>query len=267
MAEFRGVLHVHSTFSDGALSLEEVGDWALREGLDFVCLADHSGAVRGERLRQLCDNCRSLSGQVLLVPGVEFEYRGRHVVVIAPAEALLGLTDRDVIENPVVVRRAGGMTIWAHPSLTFSVSLRDAIATEYDGWEVWNRRADGRTPCVPILRLFRRLARNRPLLPHAGVDLHALPVRNIPVYTLQTADAQITTEALVDALRSGEYAISDSGEAARIAPQGPDASAGTYASVASWLRYLAIRGRCVAAVLKHRVVCLSFERRSGDDCG
>ncbi len=267
MAEFRGVLHVHSTFSDGALSLEEVGEWALGESLDFVCLADHSGAVRGRRLRQLCDDCRRLSGEVLLVPGVEFECGGRHVVVVAPDEALLGLTDREVIHDPAVVRRAGGITIWAHPSLTFSVSLRDAIAAEYDGWEVWNRRADGQTPCVPILRLFRRLARKRPLLPHAGVDLHVLPVRSIPVYTLQTADAQITTEALVDALRSGDYAISDAGEAARIMPQGPDANVGTFAGVASRLRYLAIRGRCVAAVLKHGVVCLSSERRSGDDCG
>jgi len=254
MAEFRGVLHVHSTLSDGALSLEEICDWALQEHLDFVCVTDHSAAVRGERVRQLCDDCLRLSGDVLLVPGIEFEHRGRHVVVIAPAAVLQGISDQIAVDDPAAVRRVGGMTIWAHPSLTFSVSLRDAIAADYDGWEVWNRRADGRTPSVPMLRLLRRLSGNRALLPHAGLDLHAPPVVPMPVYTIRSGAAHLTAGHLLEALRHGDYVIANSHGPLTITPGEPESAVGIGTVVTSWLRHVAIRARCIMAVLKHRAL-------------
>lgn len=247
MAEFTGVLHVHSTYSDGELSLAEIAQWARGEALDFVCVTDHSGRARGERLRELCAECARLSGDVLLVPGVEFEHRGRHVLAIAPVECLLGLTDQIAVEQPEAIRQGGGLTIWAHPSLTFDLSLRAGIKTPYDGWEVWNLRMDGRVPCVPMAALLQRVARRRPLMAFAGLDLHRLPIAAMPTCTVRIDGQDLSSNALLQALRRGHHAVTVRGQAL-------DLPMGMSARVASYVRHWAIRARCVAALAKHRLL-------------
>lgn len=246
MAEFTGVLHVHSNYSDGELSLAEIAEWARGEALDFVCVTDHSGRARGERLRELCAECVRLSGDVLLVPGVEFEHCGRHVLVIAPVECLLGLTEETAVEQPAAVNEGGGLTIWAHPSLTFDLSLRPGIDAPYDGWEIWNLRMDGRVPCLPIATLRQRIMQQRPLMAFAGLDLHRLPIATIPTCTVRIEGQDLSAEALLHALRQGSHAITVHGQALEL-PRG------TRARVASHLRHWAIRARCVAAVVKNRL--------------
>lgn len=247
MPEFTGVLHVHSTYSDGELSPAEIAQWAGDRGLDFVCITDHSGRARGERLRELCAECERLSGDVLLVPGVEFEHRGRHVLVIAPVECLLGLTDEMAVEDPEAVRQGGGLTVWAHPSLTFDFSLSAGIETGYDGWEIWNLRTDGTRPCLPMAELLRRVARRRPLMAFAGLDLHRLPVGEMPACTVRVDAPTLSRETLIQALRRGQHVITLRGEELRL-PMGACARLGSH------LRHWAIRSRCAAAVARHRLL-------------
>ncbi|UCH32904.1 MAG: DNA polymerase/3'-5' exonuclease PolX [Candidatus Bathyarchaeota archaeon] len=56
--EVKGDLHVHSNWSDGAGSLEEIAEFAQKRGLEYIAICDHSkalGIARGlneERLRK-----------------------------------------------------------------------------------------------------------------------------------------------------------------------------------------------------------------------
>lgn len=257
MAEFTGVLHVHSTYSDGALSLAEIVEWARGEALDFVCVTDHSGRARGKRLEELCEECDRLSGDVLLLPGVEFEHRGRHVLTIAPVDCLLTLTDEVAVEEPEAVREGGGLTIWAHPSLTFDLSLRAGIDAPYDGWEVWNLRMDGRMPCLPVAALRERVARQRPLMAFAGLDLHKLPIAMMPTCTVEVDGPTLNTGALIHALRSGNHIITVRGRPFELPTR-------TSARLASYVRHWAIRTRCVASVARHRLLAGATSRGPAD---
>ena len=37
----KGDLHCHSIFSDGSATPEQIGKYALRQGLDLIALTDH----------------------------------------------------------------------------------------------------------------------------------------------------------------------------------------------------------------------------------
>jgi hypothetical protein len=63
--EYSGVIHIHTTFSDGGGSYEEIGRVADELGLDFIIPSDHNytGAMKDIPLRK--------SGHTLIVPAVE----------------------------------------------------------------------------------------------------------------------------------------------------------------------------------------------------
>lgn len=42
LGDIRGDLHMHSNWSDGALSLEEVAEAAIARGREYICITDHS---------------------------------------------------------------------------------------------------------------------------------------------------------------------------------------------------------------------------------
>ncbi len=56
--DFRGMVHVHSTWSDGTCSIEELARACIGRGLQWMCLSDHSrsagyaGGLSVERLRE-----------------------------------------------------------------------------------------------------------------------------------------------------------------------------------------------------------------------
>jgi len=41
--EYRGVIHVHSTFSDGRAGIDKIMSEANRAEVDFLILTDHNG--------------------------------------------------------------------------------------------------------------------------------------------------------------------------------------------------------------------------------
>ncbi len=44
-ADMKGVVHVHSTYSDGANTLEELAEYCIEEGFSYLCISDHSKAA------------------------------------------------------------------------------------------------------------------------------------------------------------------------------------------------------------------------------
>jgi hypothetical protein len=67
---YRGDFHLHSTFSDGWYTPEELVDMALREGVDFIAITDHNaiGSLRSFAAR----------GGIPVLPGIEVSFPEGH---------------------------------------------------------------------------------------------------------------------------------------------------------------------------------------------
>ena len=120
----RGAFHVHSRWSDGSGTVDEIAAAAAAAGLDFVLLTDHGDATTARP--------PTYRDGVLVIEGVEISTDGGHYVALGlPAAPYpLGGDPRGVVED---VRRLGGFGVAAHPT-----SPRPALA-----WSDWSLPVDG----------------------------------------------------------------------------------------------------------------------------
>src|SRR5437868_4175068 len=90
----RGVLHVHSAYSDGELTLPQLRRALLGDGYAFACLTDHAEYFSAASLATFTAECRALSdAQFCFVPGLEFRCDNAiHVLGLGVTE-LLDSTD------------------------------------------------------------------------------------------------------------------------------------------------------------------------------
>ena len=157
----KGVIHTHSTYSDGDLTLPEIRDVYRAAGCAFVAMTDHAESFHIERMREYIAECAALSTpDFLMIPGVEFTCERRmHVLGI-------GVTDLGVGRNPVDVfahvARAGGLSVIAHPHADNFAWIESLEALPH-GIEAWNSKYDGRyAPRVATFDLLVRLQARRP---------------------------------------------------------------------------------------------------------
>jgi hypothetical protein len=120
-----GVLHVHSTRSDGRGTVDDIARAAARTGLRFVVVTDHGDGTRPP-------DPPSYKDGVLCLDGVEISTADGHYIALGMQKAPypLGGEARDVVED---VRRLGGFGIVAHP---------DSPKTEL-AWGDWSAPFDG----------------------------------------------------------------------------------------------------------------------------
>jgi len=192
-----GVIHVHSSRSDGRGTPDEIALAAAQAGLKFVVITDHGDGTRSP------DAPVYRSG-VLCLDAVEISTAGGHYIALdMPAAPYpLGGEARDVVED---VKRLGGFGIAAHPdSPKDELRWRDWVAP-VDAIEVvnldtawrqrvaqtsWRQRFDlgARLIAYPIRPAesiatliqpstiwdrWALLARRRRLVTLAGADAHA----------------------------------------------------------------------------------------------
>ena len=150
-----GVLHVHTSRSDGRSTPEEVAAAAARAGLQFLVFTDHGDATRKP-------DAPAYRSGVLCLDGVEISTNGGHYVAIGMPAAPYPLAGepRDVIED---VRRLGGFGVAAHPdSPKMELRWREWDAA-FDGVELLNPDTSWRSQVQspgwrPKLRLLAALA-------------------------------------------------------------------------------------------------------------
>ncbi len=125
-----GVVHVHSTRSDGSGTPADIAAAAADAGLDFVILTDHGDGSREPSAPVY------LSG-VLVIDGVELSTRDGHYLAIGMRQAPYRLAGdaADVAED---VARLGGVGIIAHPDSARSELAWHAADVRGDGLEVLN---------------------------------------------------------------------------------------------------------------------------------
>ena len=187
----RGVIHVHTSRSDGTGSPDGIAAAAAQAGLQFVVFTDHGDAARKP------DPPVRLHG-VLCIDAVEISTDQGHVVAIGLPQAPypLGGQARDVVED---VRRLGGMAIAAHPASARQSLRWSDPGAPFDGIEWLNGDSQWRDERVSTLgralltywwrpaeslgqlldrpaeamRMWDEAIRTRPVVGLAAADAHA----------------------------------------------------------------------------------------------
>ena len=203
----KGVLHVHSVFSDGEESLDRLVESFRLAGMSFAAVSDHAEVFDDRRIAEYLHKCDILSTRsFVVVPGLEFALHGGEIHILG-----YGITHRirfnNVEELVDGIHEAGGIAVLAHPPLG-SINILGSIRGKLDGVEVWNGRHDGtRAPRADSFQLLRRVrALNPKAAAYCGIDLHKIAQLRRPVYVEIQAE-QLGREAIVNELRAGNFTL------------------------------------------------------------
>ncbi len=143
--DYRGAIHCHSTYSDGAGDMEEIARAANDVGLDFVMMTDH------DQVKPVEDGQEKWHGSVLFICGTEITPANNHYIAFGEkklkgVEKLKDLKPQEFIDE---IDRQGGFGFISHPdhggTKKFNIpSYRwDAWdADRFTGMGVWDLMTD-----------------------------------------------------------------------------------------------------------------------------
>ncbi len=142
----KGVFHLHSVFSDGLGSVEEICQDARAQNLDFIILTDHG------RPNRLSSAATTWNHDTLLIGASEFSLHAGHLAAagyrvpayVFPPEA------QEAIDE---VNRDGGVTFVSHP-LDRKVPWTDWQARGFTGIEILSLYQMARRNFLYVLTLF-----------------------------------------------------------------------------------------------------------------
>jgi predicted metal-dependent phosphoesterase TrpH len=203
----KGILHVHSNFSDGEEPLERVIGVLKRSGMQFAAVSDHAEVFDDERMEHYVHLCQALTdNSFLVIPGLEFALKGGTIHILG-----YGIRKRvrfNSIEGLVDgIHDAGGIAVLAHPPVG-SINLIAPIKTKLDGIEVWNGRYDGTVaPRADSFQLLRRIrSLNSKTAAFCGVDLHQIAQARKLIYMAVQADER-EEASILGAIRSSHFTL------------------------------------------------------------
>ncbi len=196
--EIEGVYHVHTKFSDGHSSINELAVQALREKLDFLIVTDH-GNPNFESLRS-----QGRKEGVLILAGSELSVNRGHLVSLGfrtPDRNFSQKAEEAVPE----IQALGGFAIIAHPYSKVKWSWGDISI--YSGLEIINadtmfQNNIGRVlPYLPLLLIRSRLPLIK-MLEHPEINLKRWDQRasTSAVYGYFSADAHLYYRAIFSLL-------------------------------------------------------------------
>ena len=199
--EVSGVIHCHSTYSDGMEPLPVILAAANRSGAAFVLMTDH------DTLAPLHEVGEQWHGETLLLIGCEISPRHNHYLSYGITEPISPYLPPP--EYTAAVAAQGGIGFLAHPHDTGSpflgqnsYSWADWSVTQFTGIEIWNffsqwvgscrdwgstlrALADWRyavhAPDPETLALWDEIGRERRVTAIGGVDAHGIKRRIVGV--------------------------------------------------------------------------------------
>lgn len=106
--DYKGLIHVHTNYSDGAGTVGEVAATGSRLGLDFLISTDHN------TLQPLIDHKEGWYDHLLFLCGEEITMKDGYILALGASNATKG---KDRESQPVVdeVQQHGGMAFISHP--------------------------------------------------------------------------------------------------------------------------------------------------------
>lgn len=199
----RAALHVHSTYSDGELTLPELRAKYIAAGCRAVCMADHADAFDAEKVASYVAEMERLSDDTFLfVPGLEFGCVQRMHVAGYGVTSLTGSDDPQLVIAHI--RAHSGVAVIAHPPDQLFPWI-EGFGTLPDGIEAWNSKYDGQyAPRPGTFDLIARLQRRAPALrAFYGQDFHWR--RQFAALFTEIDVRDVTSSAILDALMRGAY--------------------------------------------------------------
>lgn len=196
MFTYPGNIHIHTTYSDGTGTVEEITAHAAAAGLKYIVVTDHEtlAGLPEEGLRQ---------GVAVLV-GAELNRESHHYLALGLERIIPGNVE-DPQEMVDRVRRAGALGFMAHPFETGSPYIDGGKSfpwtrfpkSGFTGLEIWNYSSywRGRATSIPkTLYWFlfnRKAAVDRP--PPEGLALwDGYTNRGLKVTAIGSSDAHAT---------------------------------------------------------------------------
>jgi predicted metal-dependent phosphoesterase TrpH len=201
---YKGIIHAHSTYSDGEYTLSELREALVASGCSFVCMTEHAEFFDANKLSSFVNECATLSDDnFLFIPGLEYNCERRMHVLGYGVTALVNTDDpQQVIAQ---IKKEGGVSVIAHP-MDSAFPWIESFAELPRGIETWNSKYDGRyAPRPQTFSLLQRLQLRAPeMTAFYGVDFHwRRQFRQL--YTIVNC-SELRREKILEALMNGMYA-------------------------------------------------------------
>jgi predicted metal-dependent phosphoesterase TrpH len=180
-------LHIHTNFSDGINSPEDVVKYAKQIGLDGIAITDHDTMRGSKKVRELAEDL-----EIILIPGVEITTEYGDILALGVEEVFTGKP----VEILDKISSAGGVSILAHPYGGYwrKSFAEMKVVSEFDAIEIFNAS----TPLESNIRAME-LAKKLKKPGIAGSDAHYLDM-------VGTAFI-ITKNDVVASIKSGKIKI------------------------------------------------------------
>lgn len=205
--KINGVLHLHTTYSyDGKLSLDSLKDLLIAHNVQFALITEHTDEMTKEVGEKFIKACREKSDErIILIPGFEVPYGGRHILMIGAHRFVRGGID-NTEDNIREWKSAAEIAVFAHPHRN-EYSVDGAMEDILDGIEVWNSQYDGKyTPRFRSLALLRRLQNTgKNVHAYAGLDFHREEHEGGPRIVVENINP--TFGDVINALRNARYTL------------------------------------------------------------
>lgn len=179
---------MHTNYSaDGKTTLNEVIQYAQKQGLDGVAITDHDTVQGARKLAQ--------QEQIIIIPGIEVSSRQGHILGLNIDEPIP--PKLEITETAEKIRQLGGIAVIAHPSTVIKTGfgVKVTSSSDIDAVEVINSSS---FPFALSTYLARRLAQRLGLPQTAGSDAHH-PKEIGRAFTSVEADAN--PEDIIEAIR------------------------------------------------------------------
>ncbi len=126
-------LHVHTVYSkDGRTTLEELVEYAVRNGMGCVAVTDHNSFEAYDHLKDNKD--------LIVIPAEEVSSKEGHIVALGIDRLIpSGMAIQETID---LIHEAGGYAFAAHPYRWWSgLGEKNTLAYPFDGTEARNGRS------------------------------------------------------------------------------------------------------------------------------
>ena len=218
-----GALHVHTRYSDGTASVEEIVEAARRAHVDFVVLSDHdtlaarregwekrhngvvllvateiTPASQGHLLAMNVSHCEGYAAQHNTHTLDAIQEQGGYAIVAHPAgkrKPSLAIHQRPWYDwtHPVV----RGLEIWSYLHDWIDDVAWWRLPQAYEFWQHPERRLSGPDPRV--LAQWDRMGRRRRFAGLAGLDCHAkrVPLAGISIFPYEKMFRSLRNHVLI----------------------------------------------------------------------
>ncbi len=194
---FKGQLHCHTTYSDGALPVDLVIQMYRAAGYDFVAVSDHNIVTPTQQF---------IDSSFLTIPNDEFTYGIKHVNAINAGKHFTGTIPyllQDIINAALSV---GAIPQINHPHTSEHTVMDIVQATGVSLMEIINYRHND--PVYNVALWDNVLSMGRQLYATATDDAHNYKSDfNLGWIMVQAPD--LTAEAILTAIESGNFYASE----------------------------------------------------------